>query len=212
MTKVEYALDGAIITHMRPAIVMLLLFTVLTGLIYPLAMTGIAQVAFAAQANGSLLIKDGKISGSLFIGQSFTDDRYFHPRPSATTGPDPKDPDKSVAASYNAANSGGSNLGPLSKVLLDRVKGDVAALREAGSAKTVPADAVTTSASGLDPHISPAFALFQVARVAKARHLAEDKVRQLVQDRSEGALFGVFGELRVNVLALNLALDALPPG
>lgn len=202
--------EQALLPHVRPAIVILLAFTVLAGLVYPLAMTGIAQVAFPTAANGSLLVKDGKVIGSSLIGQNFAGERYFHGRPSATSGPDPKDASKSIAVPYNAANSGGSNLGPLSKALQDRVTADVAALRSASGATVVPADAVTASASGLDPDISPDYALLQVTRIAKARHLAENRLRQVVANAIEAPALGFIGEPRVNVLKLNLALDATP--
>ena len=194
--------------QIRPAIVMILAMTVLTGLVYPLAMTGIAQVAFPHQANGSLIRKDGKVVGSELIGQNFTGAGYFHGRPSATTDTDPKDPTKTVPAPYNAANSGGSNLGPTSKALNDRVKEDVEKLRDENPSAAVPVDLVTTSGSGLDPDISPEGALFQVPRVAKARNMPEDRIRQLVTDNTQGRFAGILGEPRVNVLALNLALDA----
>ena len=195
--------------HIRPAIVMIIAMTVITGLIYPLLMTGIAQAVFPYQANGSLIEKDGKVIGSALIGQNFTSDKYFHGRPSATTEPDPKDPTKTVPVPYAADNSGGSNLGPTSKALVDRVKDDAAKLAQQNPNTPIPSDLVTTSASGLDPDITPAGALFQVPRVAKARGLAEDKVRQLVEDHITGRLFGIIGEPHVNVLKLNLALDDL---
>src|SRR5579864_3295586 len=195
--------------HIRPAIVMILAMTVLTGLIYPLAMTGIAQVLFPYQANGSLIEKGGKVIGSALIGQSFTSDKYFHGRPSATTEPDPKDPSKTIPVPYAADNSTGSNLGPTSKALVDRVKADAARLHAENPGMPIPVDLVTTSASGLDPDITPAGALFQVPRVAKARGLAPDRVRQLVDAHTTGRLFGIIGEPHVNVLRLNLALDAL---
>jgi potassium-transporting ATPase KdpC subunit len=195
--------------EIRPAIVVLVALTLITGLVYPLVMTGIAQVAFPYQANGSMIERDGKVVGSALIGQDFASDKYFHGRPSATTAPDPKDPTKTVPAPYNAANSGGSNLGPSNKALVDRVKTDLAKLQKQNPGTPVPADLVTTSASGLDPDISPEAALFQVPRVAKARNLPEERVRQLVEDNAEGRLFGLLGEPRVNVLKLNLALDRL---
>ena len=198
--------------QIRPALAMIVAMTVITGLAYPLAMTGLAQLAFPHQANGSLLERDGKVIGSALIGQDFTAEKYFHGRPSATTATDPNDATKSVPAPYNAANSGGSNLGPTSKALVDRVKGDAARLAAENPSAPVPVDLVTTSASGLDPDITPAAALFQVPRVAKARSLSEDRVRQLVIEHTQGRLFGLIGEPRVNVLALNLALDALGKG
>ena len=195
--------------YIRPAIVMIVVMTIITGLAYPLAMTGIAQVLFPHQANGSLIEKDGKVIGSALIGQNFTSDKYFHGRPSATTEPDPKDPTKTVATPYAADNSIGSNLGPTSKALMDRVKGDAEALAKENPGTPIPVDLVTTSASGLDPDITPAGALFQVPRVAKARGLPEDKVRALVESNVQGRTLGVLGEPHVNVLALNLALDSL---
>jgi K+-transporting ATPase ATPase C chain len=195
--------------HIRPAIVMIITMTVITGLIYPLLMTGIAQAVFPYQANGSLIEKDGKVIGSALIGQSFTSDKYFHGRPSATSAPDPKDPSKSVSAPYNAANSSGSNLGPTSKALVDRVKADAETLAKENPNTPIPSDLVTTSASGLDPDITPAGALFQVPRVAKARGLPEDQVRQLVEAHTTGRTLGIIGEPHVNVLQLNLALDAM---
>jgi K+-transporting ATPase ATPase C chain len=193
--------------QIRPAIVLLIALTLITGLAYPLAITGIAGVLFPHQAQGSLIERDGVVIGSELIGQVFTDDKYFHGRPSATNMPDPNDPTKNVDAPYNAANSGGSNLGPTSKALADRLQGDVDKLKAENPSMPVPVDLVTTSGSGLDPDISPAAALFQVPRVAKARGLPEDRVRQLVQEETEGRLLGLLGEPRVNVLALNLALD-----
>jgi potassium-transporting ATPase KdpC subunit len=195
--------------HIRPAIVMIVAMTIITGLIYPLAMTGIAQVVFPYQANGSLILKDGKVIGSALIGQNFTTDKYFHGRPSATTEPDPKDPSKTVPVPYAADNSGGSNLGPTSKALVDRVKADAATLAKENPGTPIPSDLVTTSASGLDPDITPAGALFQVPRVAKARGLPEDQVKQLVENHTTGRLLGIIGEPHVNVLELNLALDAM---
>ncbi len=195
--------------EIRPAIVMILVMTVITGLVYPLAMTGIAQVIFPHQANGSLIEKDKKVIGSELIGQNFTGASYFHGRPSATTDVDPKDPAKTVPAPYNAANSSGSNAGPTSKALIDRVKEDLEKLKAENPGAPVPMDLVTTSASGLDPDISPEAALFQVPRVAKERKLSEDQVRQLVQTNTTGRWMGLLGESRVNVLQLNMALDAL---
>jgi len=172
--------------EIRPAIILLVLLTLITGLAYPLAMTAIAGVIFPKQAQGSLIEKDGKVIGSALIGQEFKDDKYFHGRPSATTTPDPNDSTKTVAAPYNAANSGGSNLGPTSKALNDQVKEDVNKLKAENPNSPVPVDLVTTSASGLDPDISPEGALFQVPRVAKARNMPEDRLRQLVGERIEG--------------------------
>jgi K+-transporting ATPase ATPase C chain len=191
----------------RPAIIILVMLTLITGLAYPLAMTAIAGVIFPRQAQGSLIEKDGKVVGSALIGQEFKDDKYFHGRPSATLAPDPADSTKTVPAPYNAANSGGSNLGPTSKALNDRVKEDVDKLKAENPQASVPIDLVTTSASGLDPDISPEAALFQVPRVAKARNMQEDLVRQMVVQSTQGRLVGLLGEPRVNVLALNLALD-----
>jgi potassium-transporting ATPase KdpC subunit len=196
--------------EVRPAIVLLVALTLITGLAYPLAVTAIAGVVFPKQAEGSLIEKDGKVVGSALIGQEFKSDKYFHGRPSATTTADPADATKTVPAPYNAANSSGSNLGPTSKALSDRIKEDVEKLKAENPAMPVPVDLVTTSGSGLDPDISPEGALFQVPRVAKARNLPEDQVRQLVADKTEGRLAGFLGEPRVNVLALNLALDAAP--
>ena len=195
--------------EIRPAIFVMLALTIITGLIYPLAMTAVAGVLFPHQAEGSLVERDGKVVGSSLIGQEFKDDKYFHGRPSATSAPDPADSTKSVPAPYNAANSSGSNLGPTSKALADRVKDDVEKLKAENSSQAVPVDLVTTSASGLDPDISPEAALFQVPRVAKARSLPEDRVRALVAQATQGRLIGLLGEPRVNVLALNMALDAV---
>jgi K+-transporting ATPase ATPase C chain len=195
--------------EIRPALVLLVILTLITGLVYPLAITGIAGVLFPAQAQGSLIEQDGKVVGSALIGQAFTAEKYFHGRLSATTAPDPKDSTKTVDAPYNAGNSGGSNLGPTSKALAERLKGDVDKLKQENPAASVPVDLVTTSASGLDPDISPEAALFQVPRVAKARGLPEARIRELVQTRIQGRLFGLLGEPRVNVLDLNIALDRL---
>ena len=195
--------------EIRPAIVMLVAFTLITGVAYPFAMTGLANVIFPSQAQGSLIEKDGKVIGSALIGQVFAGDKYFHGRPSATTAPDPKDPSKTIDAPYNAANSGGSNLGPTSKVLIERVKADVAKLKAENPNARIQTDLVTTSGSGLDPDISPDAALFQVPRVAKARGLPPARVRELVASEVADRTFGFLGEPRVNVLKLNLALDAL---
>src|SRR5271168_59411 len=200
------------LSQIRPAIVLLVLFSALTGLAYPLALTGVAQIVFPAQANGSLVVVAGKPVGSALIGQNFARDKYFHGRPSATQTQDPAhpdDPSKTIDAPYNAANSTGSNLGPTSQKLLDRVKADVEAKRGAGWKGPIPADSVTTSASGLDPDISPENAVAQVPAVAKARGLPEDKVRALVEANVEGRFFGLVGEPRVNVLQLNMALDGM---
>jgi K+-transporting ATPase ATPase C chain len=199
------------LSHFRPAIVLFLLFTVLTGLAYPFAITGIAQQLFPRQANGSLIERDHTVVGSSLIGQNFTSDRYFHGRPSATTDTDPNDASKTVPAPYNAAGSTGSNAGPTAKSLIDRVKGDTDKLKAENPNAAVPVDLVTTSGSGLDPHISPAAAEFQVPRVAKARGLSEDALRQLVAAYSHGRDLGFLGEPVVNVLELNLALDARAP-
>lgn len=195
--------------EIRPAIVMMVVFTVITGLIYPLAMTEIAQLVFPRQANGSLIVKDGKVIGSELIGQNFTDAKYFQGRPSATSDTDPNDSTKTVPAPYNAANSSGSNAGPTSKALIERIQGDVEKLKAENPNASIPVDMVTTSASGLDPHITPANAYFQVPRVAKARGLPEATVRDLVTRHVEGRFLGVLGEPRVNVLQLNMALDGL---
>ncbi|MBO0765737.1 MAG: K(+)-transporting ATPase subunit C [Hyphomicrobiaceae bacterium] len=195
--------------EIRPAIVLVVALTLITGLVYPLVMTGLAQVLFPTQANGSLIENDGKVIGSELIGQLFTGDKYFHGRPSATTKPDPNDSSKTVSEPYNAANSAGSNLGPTNKALIDRVKDDVNKLKAENPNARVPIDLVTTTGSGLDPHISPEAALFQVPRVAKARNMPEDRVRQLVEQRTEGRLLVILGEPRVNVLALNIALDQM---
>ncbi len=197
------------LNQIRPAIAILVLMTLITGLAYPLAVTGIAQLLFPHQASGSLIEKDGKVIGSELIGQAFAGEQYFHGRPSATTDTDPNDATKTVPAPYNAANSGASNAGPTSKALLDRVSEDAGKLKAENAAK-IPVDLVTTSASGLDPDITPAAAAFQVARVAKARNLPETKVRELVGQATEDRVLGILGEPRVNVLKLNLALDTTP--
>jgi K+-transporting ATPase ATPase C chain len=193
--------------EIRPAIIVLVVLTLITGLAYPLAMTALAGVIFPKQAQGSLIERDGKVVGSALIGQEFKDDKYFHGRPSATLAPDPNDSTKTVSAPYNAANSGGSNLGPTSKALADRLKEDVDKLKAENPNAAVPVDLVTTSASGLDPDISPEAAQFQVPRIAKARNMPDDQVRQLVASNTQGRLLGLLGEPHVNVLALNLALD-----
>ena len=196
--------------ELRPALVLLVALTLVTGLAYPLAMTGLAGLIFPDQAQGSLIVdKDGKTVGSALIGQNFTEARYFHGRPSATTEPDPKDPTKTVPTPYAADSSGASNLGPTNKALIDRVQGDMDKLKAENPDGPVPADLVTTSASGLDPDISPEAAMFQVPRVAKARNLPADRVRDLVEQHVDGRALGVFGEPRVNVLALDMALDTL---
>ena len=194
--------------EIRPAILILVLLTLITGLAYPLAMTAIAGAIFPKQAQGSLIERDRKVVGSALIGQEFKDDKYFHGRPSATSAPDPADATKTVPAPYNAANSGGSNLGPTSKALNDRIKEDLDKLKAENPSAAVPVDLVTTSASGLDPDLSPEGALFQVPRIAKVRNMPEDRIRQLVTENTQGRLAGLLGEPRVNVLALNLALDA----
>jgi potassium-transporting ATPase KdpC subunit len=198
--------------EMRPAIVLVVALTLITGLAYPLAITGLAQVLFPYKANGSLIEKDGKVIGSALIGQLFEEDKYFHGRASATTKADPNDASKTVPEPYNAANSGGSNLGPTNKALIERVKEDVGKLKAENPSAPVPIDLVTTTGSGLDPHISPEAALFQVPRVAKARSMAEESLRQLVNRHVEGRWLGLLGEPRVNVLALNLALDRAAAG
>lgn len=194
--------------EIRPAILIVLLLTLITGLAYPLAITEIAGAIFPKQAEGSLFERDGKVVGSALIGQEFKDDKYFHGRLSATTAPDPADSSKTVPAPYNAANSGGSNLGPTSKALADRIKEDVDKLKAENPGASVPVDLVTTSGSGLDPDISPEAALFQVPRVAKARNMPEGRLRDLVSQNTQGRFAGLLGEPKVNVLALNLALDA----
>lgn len=204
-------------TQLRPAVMMLVVMTALTGLAYPLALTGLAQALFPAQANGSLVVEGGHVVGSALIGQNFTAPRYFQGRPSATTAPDPTDPAKTIAAPYNADNSGGANLGPTSKALVERVAADIARLRaenpEAIAAGLpIPGDLVTSSASGLDPDISPASAAFQLPRIARLRHLPPAALQALVDRLTQPRIFGVYGEPHVNVLALNLALDRLTGG
>ena len=193
-------------SYLRPALVLVAAFTLLLGLAFPLGMVGLGSVAFPTQAGGSLVMRDGRVVGSALIGQDFAAEKYFHSRPSATTVADPADATKQIPSPYNADASGGSNLAPTSKVLIERVRGDVA---KSGPAP-VPADAVTTSASGLDPHVSPETAERQVARVAAARGIPEADVQRLVAGHTERRLFGLIGEPRVNVLLLNLALDAQP--
>ena len=193
--------------EIRPAIVLIVALTLITGLVYPLVMTGIAGTLFPAQAQGSLITRNGQVIGSELIGQSFTSDKYFHGRPSATLGPDPQDATKTTSVPYNAVNSMGSNLGPSNRALIDRVKGDVDKLKQENPSAAVPIDMVTTSASGLDPDISVDAALFQLPRVAKARNMAEDQLRKLIEDHTEGRWLGLLGEPHVNVLKLNLALD-----
>jgi potassium-transporting ATPase KdpC subunit len=197
------------IKHIVPAILLTVLMTALTGLAYPLAMTGVAGLLFPYQAKGSLIERDGKIIGSELIGQNFTDNGYFHGRPSATTDTDPNDSTKTISAPYNASNSGGSNLGPTSKTLVDRVKSNSDSLVATNPSTKIPVDLVTTSASGLDPDITPAAALFQIPQVAAARKLPEDELRRLVEDNTTARLLGILGEPHVNVLKLNLALDKL---
>lgn len=197
------------LAYLRPALVMMVAMTLITGIAYPLALTGIAQVALPGRANGSLVEKDGKVVGSALIGQNFAGDRYFQPRLSATTGADPSDPSKTIDAPYNAGASSGSNLGPTSQKLVDRVKADADKLRAEAGGRPLPADAVTASASGLDPDISPAYAQLQIPRIARARGLPEDRLRTLVEANTQGRLLGFLGEPQVNVLALNLAVDRL---
>lgn len=197
------------LSHIRPAIVLFALLTVMTGVAYPLAMTEVAQLLFPAQANGSLITRNGHVIGSSLIGQNFAGEGYFHGRPSATSDTDPNDSTKTVPSPYNAANSVGSNLAPTSKALLDRVAADTDKLKAENPGTPVPAELVTTSASGLDPHISPASALFQVPRIAHARGISEQQVQALISAHIEGRWLGLLGEPVVNVLALNLALDAI---
>jgi K+-transporting ATPase ATPase C chain len=194
-----------LVSHLRPAIVMIALFTLLTGVVFPLGFTGLGAALFPFQAGGSLIVHDGKVMGSALIGQNFTGAKYFHGRVSALMGTDPKDSSKQIATPYDASESGASNLAPTAKGLSDRVSGDVKAF--AGAA--VPGDAVTSSGSGLDPDISPANAALQVARVAKARGIGEDAVRAVVAAHTAVPLLGFIGAARVNVLAVNLALDGV---
>lgn len=189
--------------HLRPAIVLIVLFTLLTGIALPLGFVGVAGIVAPYQAGGSILERDGKPIGSALIGQNWTQEKYLQGRQSATTAPDPADASKSVPAPYNAANSGASNAGPTSKALIDRVTQDVAKM----GAKPVPGDAVTTSASGLDPHVSPEFAARQVPRIAAARNIPPAQVQSVIAAHTEGRLLGLIGEPRVHVLAVNLALD-----
>jgi len=198
----------------RPALVLFLILTVITGVVYPLVVTGIAQVVFPKQASGSLIIKDGRTVGSRLIGQRCDDARWFHGRPSAITQPDPADPTKTVPAPYDASNSGGSNLGPMSDELVERLAQGRKALLASQpelSGEALPADMLTASASGLDPDISPANALLQAPRVARARGVPPETVRALVDRHVRGRSLGVLGEPRVNVLELNLALEHLGP-
>jgi potassium-transporting ATPase KdpC subunit len=195
--------------EIRPAIVFIVALTIITGIIYPFVLTGVAGVIFPYQAQGSLIQQDGKVVGSALIGQEFTSDKYFHGRPSATVTPDPADSSKTIPAPYNAANSGGSNFGPTNKSLIERVQHEVEKLKQENPSAQIPIELLTGSGSGLDPHISPTAALFQAPRVAKARNMPEDRVRQLVEEHIEAPTFGVLGEPRVNVLALNLALDRI---
>ena len=198
-------------SHLRPALSLVVLFTLLLGLLFPLGFVGLGAVAFPGRATGSLVERDGQAVGSVLIGQNFTADRYFHGRESAISGTDPKDPTKTVPTPYDGSNSSASNLAPTSKALHDRVAGDVAALEKQGAPSGgIPMDAVTSSGSGLDPDISPAYAVLQATRVAAARHLPADVVRRLLASHTQGRVLGLFGEPRVNVLRLNLALDSLP--
>jgi K+-transporting ATPase ATPase C chain len=196
------------VSQLRPAITLIAIFTLLTGVLMPLGFVGFGKLVMPYQAGGSLIVQNGKVVGSAIIGQNFTSDKYFHGRPSALMGTDPKDSTKQVATPYDASESGASNLAPTSKALVDRVTGDVKAFHGA----SVPADAVTTSASGLDPHISPENAALQIERVAKARNLSPDAVKRLVDAHTEAPFLGVLGAPRVNVLAINLALDAQSGG
>lgn len=195
--------------EIRPAIVFLIGLVIITGLVYPLAMTGAAQVLFPYQAQGSLIERNGRVIGSSLIGQQFLEEKYFHGRLSATTAPDPQDASKTIPAPYNAANSMGSNLGPTNKALADRLKEGVDALKKQNPAAAVPVDLVTTSGSGLDPDISPEAALFQVPRVAKARNVSEARVRSVIESVIVAPTLGFIGEPRINVLQLNLAMDKI---
>lgn len=199
------------LTHLRPAFSLVVLFTLLLGLVFPLGFVGIGAVVFPFQANGSLIERDGKPVGSALIGENFTGDRYFHNRESAISGTDPKDASKTVSTPYDASTSSASNLGPTSKALHDRVAGDVAILEKQGAtAGAIPMDSVTSSGSGLDPDISPDYAALQAPVVAAARHVSVETVRQVLAAQTQGRMLGVFGEPRVNVLRLNLALESLP--
>lgn len=199
------------ISHLRPALLLVVLFTLVLGLLFPLGFVGLGAVVFPGPATGSLVERNGQPVGSVLIGQNFTTDRYFHGRKSAISGTDPKDPTKTVPTPYDGSNSSASNLAPTSKALHDRVAGDVATIEKQGAASgAIPMDAVTSSGSGLDPDISPAYAVLQANRVATARHLSADVVRQLLFSHTQGRVLGLFGEPRVNVLRLNLALDSLP--
>ncbi|NIX78252.1 potassium-transporting ATPase subunit KdpC [Microvirga terricola] len=198
-------------SHLRPALVLVVLFTIVTGLAYPLAVTGIGQSLFPAEANGSLVTVNGRVVGSDLIGQNFTSDRYLWPRPSATTAPDPQDPSKAIDAPYNAAASGGSNLGPTSQKLAERLTASAEGWRAAKMPQPIPGDAITTSGSGLDPDVSPAYALAQVPRIAAARDVPEAAVRHVIDRLVEGRTFGFLGEPRVNVLKANQALDEIGP-
>ncbi len=195
------------LNEIRPAIVLLLLFTLLTGIVYPLGMTRLGGLLFPRQAEGSLISRDGKVIGSALIGQNFAGTGYFHGRPSATTGTDDKG--DTISQPYNAANSMGSNLGPTSKALIERIKAETARLEAENPAAPVPVDLVTTSASGFDPDITPAAALFQAPRVAKARHVNQKQIENLVAQFTKPRMLGIIGEPTVNVLKLNLALDEM---
>jgi K+-transporting ATPase ATPase C chain len=197
------------LNQLRPALVMIVALTAITGLAYPLAMTGVAGVLFPHQASGSLIVENGTVVGSELIGQNFTDERYFHGRPSVTLGPDPADPSKTTTIPYNAVNSMGSNAGPGNAAMIERVKADLERLKAENPSQPVPIELVTTTGSGLDPHISPEAALFQAPRVAKARGVSQDQLKELIAEHSQGRIMGLLGEPVVNVLALNRALDAI---